>query len=55
VTKGERQILDWLNGAAPDLDGKWFGECDCCEKRRHYWWRRHLRKMLARINSNAAM
>ncbi len=45
----EATIMRWLFGAGPDFDGKYFGECECCEHGPRYWWRRHLRKMLARI------
>lgn len=51
VTKNERRIFGWLNGANADMDGKWFGDCDCCDHKRPYWWRRHLRKQLDRIKS----
>lgn len=48
MTKMEHQVMMWLNGSAPDLDGVWFGDCECCDHKRPYWWRRHLRKMLDR-------
>jgi hypothetical protein len=51
MTKMERKIFNWLNGAGADLDGKWFGDCDCCDHKRPYWWRRHLRKQLDRLKS----
>jgi len=52
VTKNEMLVMDWLMGSRPDLDGKWFGECECCDHKPRFWWRRHLTKMLQRIKSN---
>lgn len=49
MTKRERQIFNWLNGSGPDLDGKWFGDCGCCDHKPRFWWRRHLRKQLGRL------
>ncbi len=43
------EALEWLNGAAPDADGKWFGELmpDPNETpRRAFWWRSKFRKMI---------
>lgn len=49
-----QKALDWLNGAGPDDNGKWFGElADEVEEldkprrfKRTYWWRTYFRQMI---------
>lgn len=43
--------LNWLNGSGVDDQGKWFGECDDCEKHQMFWWRRHFRKIVERLSA----
>jgi hypothetical protein len=49
-----KAALDWLNGGAPDADGKWFGECipqsDVTPKRA-YWWRSKFRSMIPALST----
>jgi len=47
-----RVALEWLFGAAPDADGKWFGDCEE-ESRKHsrpYWWRTKFRSMIPALS-----
>ncbi len=47
-----KAALDWLFGAGPDADGKWFGEAEDNVKPlagiypRQYWWRSHFLKLI---------
>ena len=47
-----RVALEWLFGAEPDADGKWFGDCEEEERKtprkpsRPYWWRTKFRSMI---------
>lgn len=46
--------LDWLNGEAPDADGKWFGECipqSDVSPKRAYWWRSKFRSMIPALST----
>lgn len=40
-----QSALDWLDGSAPDADGKWFG--DDVPKGKPFWWRSKFRAMLS--------
>ena len=40
-----KAAIDWLDGAAPDADGKWFG--DDVPAGKPYWWRSRFRAMIA--------
>jgi hypothetical protein len=45
-----QSALDWLDGSAPDADGKWFGECEpenIGKYPKKYWWRSHFRKLIS--------
>ena len=48
--------IQWLLGEAPDVDGKWFGECQPAKyadgEPRKYWWRSKFRAMLAAAPSH---
>jgi len=39
-----KAAIDWLDGAAPDADGKWFG--DDAPEGKPYWWRSRFRAMI---------
>lgn len=47
--------LDWLNGEAPDADGKWFGD-DIPQRdmppRKQYWWRSKFRSMIPALSNH---
>lgn len=38
--------LEWLSGAAPDHEGKWFGECEPRATHGAFWWRSHFRRII---------
>jgi len=48
-----KAALDWLNGEAPDADGKWFGESapdPNGQPYRTYWWRSKFRSMIPALS-----
>lgn len=43
-----REAFDWLMGAGPDSEGRWFGDDEFRKLPGAFWWRKVFRKMIGK-------